>query len=438
MKKQNFNICKIKSAQDSGWFPWWFEYIEPMLPSLELRGKTKRTLGFRQRKGEEIGDVIARVFLTDSSNRRLFDKALTEVLSGDGDEKRHILSCHSSSLCALLHFYDIARSARVPACDSTKNGFALAISKDPKGGSGSFYPQESHFEVKNAVFSRPSNIDVVLKGHYSSLGEVNEVELNLESKFLEWESLSQREEYSIEYLPYFEKYLSGIEGLQVSEENGKALLISSFPRYLTIFKQMIAHFIGLTKKPKTCQTWLGLVAYPFSGFPFDQGLEDYRILARRLNEGGGDVFVLEEPFYYDDDFIAPDLKARVYYQEFGALPFVGPFFFIDGTLFPHREKVHIYGDRFINADIGHDEFYEKLRKEGVEGALREEEYFFHPRGRVILDIEKGKYLVYFDRCLLKDEAKVEAVLRSYSIPVEDAIIGEDVHYQCHECQEAEL
>lgn len=65
-----------------------------------------------------------------------------EAVSGDGDESKKMISIRSSSLCALLFFFNV----------SDQNPIYINGEKYTK----------SYFEVKNQVFDNPSNMDVVL------------------------------------------------------------------------------------------------------------------------------------------------------------------------------------------------------------------------------------------------------------------------------------
>lgn len=60
-------------------------------------------------------------------------------------------------------------------------------------------------------------------------------------------------------------------------------------------------------------------------------------------------------------------------------------------------------------------------------------YDYHPRGRVIYDVEHKVFMIYADRCLIKSKRmmkKIEAEFALASVPRE---IHSDVHYQCHRC-----
>ncbi len=93
------------------------------------------------------------------------------AVSGSGQEGRRITTLHSSSLCALLHFYNIEEEPLLK----------LTLDTNKKTRSVTF--TQSFFEYQTPVFNYPSNMDVVLLGKDD---EGEEVALFLESKFSEY------------------------------------------------------------------------------------------------------------------------------------------------------------------------------------------------------------------------------------------------------------
>lgn len=168
----------------------------------------------------------------------IFDKKIEMVCSGSGDEIQKITALHSSSLCALLFFYNIENDHLKINID----GENVVFSK-------------SFFEWRNPVLGNDSNIDVVL---YS---EKNNVVLFLESKFSEY--LCGKRKLEIPY-KYFENDISKEIYRKICNEGG---LKSSFEKvlitrkgkkeeffvlecakgnnYLEGIKQMISHYLGI-------------------------------------------------------------------------------------------------------------------------------------------------------------------------------------------------
>ncbi len=98
----------------------------------------------------------------DLSDEALFKEKFEESVSGDGNEITKIDALHSSSLCALLCFYNV------------KN--------HPLEYKGVTY-DDAHFELKNKVERTPSNMDVVLTGKD---GKGKNAILFIECKFSEY------------------------------------------------------------------------------------------------------------------------------------------------------------------------------------------------------------------------------------------------------------
>lgn len=84
------------------------------------------------------------------ADKDLFRQKFKQSISGNGQELKRIATVHSSSLCALLFFYNV----------STENPYTMEI----EGGKYIF--TYSRFEYQNRVIEgrNPSNIDVVLVG----------------------------------------------------------------------------------------------------------------------------------------------------------------------------------------------------------------------------------------------------------------------------------
>ena len=191
--------------------------------------------------------IIINQFQIKAVDQKQFKEKYDMAVTGDGQEKKRITTLHSSSLCALLHFYNVTE----------KNPLALTI----KGREIKF--NDAVFEYKSPVIGNPSNMDVVL------IGDNDKVVLFLECKFAEY-YLSTEKTYkcSEEYRDFFRDYLrmepkgdkehpwysSDLKiymGNAIRTRNGKKedcieLKIKNDPSvYLTGIKQMVAHHIGI-------------------------------------------------------------------------------------------------------------------------------------------------------------------------------------------------
>lgn len=184
------------------------------------------------------------------TNKKRFEEKLSEVCGGSGSEQRNITKLHSSSLCALLFFYNV----------SDKNTLTLKID------SKEIIFKDVLFEFQNIVIEgrKPSNVDVVLFGKDN---DGKKVILFLESKFSEYLDVSKQFDLGLDYLEkysniYNDDNLKNIN-LCIYRENGipKVVLknkkgkIEKYNRirvikdadamYIEGIKQIISHYIGI-------------------------------------------------------------------------------------------------------------------------------------------------------------------------------------------------
>jgi hypothetical protein len=80
---------------------------------------------------------------------------------------------------------------------------------------------------------------------------------------------------------------------------------------------------------------------------------------------------------------------------------------------------------FVNGPEGHAEAWERLQQD--DRALRPFEYFQIPRGRVLFDKRKQRYMVYLDQTLLNRTTK-QAVMTLFSLPPAETVFLTDLHY----------
>ena len=170
--------------------------------------------------------------------RDLFKEKFAQSCSGSGQELKRIARLHSSSLCALLFFYNVSK----------ENPYSIEI----EGKEYIF--TYSQFEYQNTVIEgrRPSNMDIVLIGTEKISGKP--VVFFLESKFSEYyERLSQKLEIATAYLNnnygkvLYKRASLAKMGFYTIAQDGKEnfTLRSEEPCYLEGIKQMISHYIGV-------------------------------------------------------------------------------------------------------------------------------------------------------------------------------------------------
>lgn len=172
-------------------------------------------------------------------NRELFKEKFAQSIGGNGRELKRIARLHSSSLCALMFFYNV----------SAENPYIMSI----EGNEYIF--THSCFEYQNTVIrgGNPSNIDIVLLGKDAS--SKAPTVLFLESKFSEYyeSPANQLNKISSAYLEnnygksVYTKASLDKMGLYMTRRDGDKnfTLCSEELCYLEGIKQMISHYIGI-------------------------------------------------------------------------------------------------------------------------------------------------------------------------------------------------
>lgn len=197
-------------------------------PSYELAFSDKTLIDF-------VGDKIALSF-DINKNKETFAKKFQMACSGTGDELKKITTLHSSSLCALLFFFNVNNKKLVITIPSL----------------GDYEFTESYFEFKNKVIGYPSNIDVVLLGKNINTGK--NVIFFLESKFSEYITGTKKMKVGKSYFKsgcYSAPIYNCIEkdkSFNFNKENG----FNNSEKYNEGIKQMISHYYGIRnfmKKP---------------------------------------------------------------------------------------------------------------------------------------------------------------------------------------------
>ena len=189
---------------------------------------------------ENIDELLIKIF--GIAEPELFRIKFNMAVSGAGQEIRKISTLHSSSLCALLHFYNV----------TDKNPLILSnLETDKKKRAVRF--TKSFFEFKSPVINNPSNMDVVLTGKDTESDE--DIVFFLESKFSEYYLYAAKEtgkisnkylshEYSEPLIYNFVRSLDGLQIVYVDEKYFK-LVSETEPFYIDGIKQMISHYTGI-------------------------------------------------------------------------------------------------------------------------------------------------------------------------------------------------
>lgn len=233
--------------------------------------------------------------------RDLFKEKFAQSCSGSGQELKRIARLHSSSLCALLFFYNVSK----------ENPYSIEIDGEE------YIFTYSCFEYQNTVIPgrNPSNIDVVLVGKEKISGK--QVVLFLESKFSEYyEKPAKQVKITTAYLDnsygkaiYEADSLAKMSLYTITQDESETFILRSQEVcYLEGIKQMISHYIGIRNLCDSHNRKEDAIAYAVSSgakvllgeILFTQGIgqlhigngeeclvsyqKKYRILADILNE----------------------------------------------------------------------------------------------------------------------------------------------------------
>ena len=103
---------------------------------------------------------------------------------------------------------------------------------------------------------------------------------------------------------------------------------------------------------------------------------------------------------------------------------IGPFFYIGGRLIFHAIKADSGRRQAGKLDdpCGHDALF--------DAHFTSEDYIDFPRGRVVWDTEKGRAIVYIDRCIETPEVLGKIVS---AFDLSEYVVEHDDHYRCPGC-----
>lgn len=206
---------------------------------------------------------------------RSFEEKFNQAINGAGQEWRELNVFHSSSLLALLCFYNV----------SNDNPLSVKI----EGKTCKFTTSE--FEVSNTIGKNisgknySSHIDVKLTGEC----EGKSVSLYLESKFSEY--VNQRGKtsfsYTDDYNNIYSKLQGKIEDLDIIIGCDEITLVQTNnkrpARYWQGIKQMISHYLGMKNcKDKSELIYLGEILYDFRPYIPNDFFGDYEDIHKQL------------------------------------------------------------------------------------------------------------------------------------------------------------
>lgn len=215
------------------------EFDFPVEKTVYRGSITPNSYTFSETSAEEENvcrDRLADIFKI--TNNELFKQKFSQSIGGSGQELKRIATAHSSSLCALLFFYNVSEA----------NPYIMEIEGEE------YVFTYSRFEYQNKVIEgrNPSNMDVVLVGTHKNTGMP--VVFFVESKFSEYyERPGKQLKVATEYLsnkysePIYRSHCLEDMRLHIIEQalDTNFVLMSDDICYLEGIKQMIYHYVGV-------------------------------------------------------------------------------------------------------------------------------------------------------------------------------------------------
>lgn len=293
--------------------------VYSLLKNCELRWRNKKqtSLELFSKNVKDPSDLIE-LFGLDVE---MFKGKFVQAILGAGHEYNEIRTLHSSSLLALLCFYNVSALHPLHCSIDSKNVLFT----------------ESLFEIQNPIpgSDRPSNIDVVLIGKDELSGR--KVTLFLESKFSEYLTHSEKDNISTpvyrDIYHIINKTLDTI-GVSYDEYSDKySRLIykdKKCTHYLEGVKQVVSHFLGVRsiatdERAINEDIYLGEILFKFpeevdtKHKKYNDYTQIYETLAKGLNSITDSKFkVVGHCFTYQDVFKSFDLDDAV--RAFYSLP----------------------------------------------------------------------------------------------------------------------
>ncbi len=111
---------------------------------------------------------------------------------------------------------------------------------------------------------------------------------------------------------------------------------------------------------------------------------------------------------------------------------VGIFWLYDNALLIDAvpiSQAEPYGD---NLTYGSHYDYWTARQES--GSLpKDVEYDEIPRGRIVYQPKHEHFTLYADKCILKRQDVVQAIMARLNLPAAQTSLSEDLHYRCPDC-----
>ncbi len=301
-------MSSILESSKNKVYKYFLERSLVFLRELEEKGFIIKTPIDKKRYGKSESDNSFSFNKLENSELKTLEKIFgsmnkKKATKGQGQERKRILTMHSSALLALLFFNSV----------SDKNPLCIKID----GNQYEFTTVDFEYENrclegmdKSGKKYRSSCIDVKLTD------KAKNVVLFLESKFSEYlhngKQTGINKEYQVQYGYIFDESNLPEDFAFVDDTEKGTLTLTTRPKekkcshYCQGLKQMMCHFIGTMNYKKDNpgeEVMLGTILLDLSSIDktsFDKYSKDYSQLSENLNGLGKGVKMLKEPLTYQE------------------------------------------------------------------------------------------------------------------------------------------
>jgi hypothetical protein len=128
-------------------------------------------------------------------------------------------------------------------------------------------------------------------------------------------------------------------------------------------------------------------------------------------------------------------ERRIQILDKAQYPQVGIFYVINSDLYSDTtptKEAEDYGD-FRTHPYAHCKFWNLLTRHVLKKDI-DTSYDFYPRGRVVYNKVKDHYILYLDRCLIKNKQVINKIIREFHLRTRKYSLEDDEHYVCSRCR----
>ena len=108
---------------------------------------------------------------------------------------------------------------------------------------------------------------------------------------------------------------------------------------------------------------------------------------------------------------------------------IGIYWYFESQLIVYAEDASSVKpvEGFSDVEMSHYEFWDTVKKK--DPSKRNFEYEDIPRGRIVMDTKKEKFIVYGSSKLIEDNQFKTTVIAEFSLPKEQTVFKQDFHYE---------